>query len=129
MFTLFLFTTLFFFTENPLTCNCDTQDLWRWMQDHYKLVLKGSANLRCEHPDDLHGYSFLELTSQKLCDIPIIVRIAIQDIQTYSVVVTWHSRNQTGLSGYQVAYFGESNPTTVSSFIIIIYNFLHFFSL
>lgn len=102
------------FTENPLTCNCESQELWKWMQDHYKIVLKRSSNLRCEHPDELHGYSFIELTSEKLCDTPIVVRIAIQDIQTYSVIVSWQSRNQTGLSGYQVAYFAEVNPAIVS---------------
>lgn len=85
------------------------------MQDHYKLVIKGSKNLRCEHPEELHGYSFIELPSQKLCDIPVVIRIAIQDIQTHSVIVSWQSRNQNGLSGYQVAYFGEQNPTTVSA--------------
>lgn len=70
--------------------------------------------MRCEHPEELHGYSFVELSSQKLCDVPIITRIAIQDIQTYSVVVSWQSRNLTGLNGYQVAYFGEQTPAIVS---------------
>lgn len=56
----------------------------------------------------------MEMTSQKLCDMPIVIRIAIQDIQPYSVVVSWQSRNQTGLSGYKVAYFGELSPAIVS---------------
>lgn len=85
------------------------------MQDHFKIVLKGSSNLRCEHPEELHGYSFLKITSQKLCDIPLVIRVAIQDIQTYSVIVSWQSRNQSGLNGYQVAYYGEQTPTIVSS--------------
>lgn len=105
---------LIFLSENPLQCNCDAQYVWQWMQDHFKIVLKGSRNLRCEHPEDLHGYSFLALTSQKLCDSPVVIKIGIQDIQTYSVVVSWQSRNQTGLNGYQVAYYGELNPTPVS---------------
>lgn len=84
------------------------------MQDHYKIIIKGSYNLRCEHPEDIHGYRFLELPHQKLCDVPIVIRIAIQDIQTYSVVVSWQSRNQTGLNGFQVAYFPEENPGAVS---------------
>lgn len=108
--------THIFFTENPLTCDCESQDVWRWMQDHYKIVLKGSSNLRCEHPEDLHGYSYLSLTSQKLCNSPVVVRVAIQDIQTYSVVVTWQGRNQSGLNGFQVAYYGEQNPTMVIIF-------------
>lgn len=85
------------------------------MQDHQKIVIKGSRNLQCEHPEELHGYSFIKLPSQKLCDVPVVIRIAIQDIQTYSVIVTWQTRNQNGLSGYQVAYFGEHNPSIVSA--------------
>lgn len=92
--------------------------MWRWMQDHHKIVLKGSSNLRCEHPEELHGYSFIELPSHKLCDTPIVIRIAIQDIQTYSVIVSWQSRNQSGLIGYQVAYYAEQNPAIVSIVII-----------
>lgn len=107
-----------FLSENPLTCNCESQELWKWMQDHQKIVLKGSRNLQCEHPEELHGYRFIELPSQKLCDIPVVIRIAIQDIQTYSVKVTWQSRSQNGLSGYQVAYFGEHNPNIVSAYLV-----------
>ncbi|OWR42525.1 Chaoptin [Danaus plexippus plexippus] len=101
------------FDENPLTCNCESQDLWKWTQDHLKIVLEGSRNLRCEYPEELHGVSFIELTSQKLCDIPIIKRLAIQDIQTYSVLVSWQSRNQSGLNGYQVAYYKEQTPNVI----------------
>lgn len=88
------------------------------MKEHYKIVIKGSRNLRCEHPEDLHGYSFIELPSHKLCDIPIVIRIAIQDIQTYSIIVSWQSRNQTGLNAYQVAYFSEDNPTLIRGKIL-----------
>lgn len=95
------------------------------MHDHLKIIKKGSKNLRCEHPEQIRNHSFIGLPSQKLCDIPIIIRLAIQDIQTYSVIVTWQSRNQNGLNGYQVAYFAENNPIVVSfdsliSFIIFI---------
>ncbi|XP_050343816.1 leucine-rich repeat and fibronectin type-III domain-containing protein 5-like [Nymphalis io] len=99
------------FDENPMACNCESQDLWIWMQDHKKITLQGNTKLRCEYPENLYGFRFLELPSQKLCDIPVVIRIAIQDIQTYSVLVSWHSRNQSGLNGYQVAYFREQMPT------------------
>lgn len=84
------------------------------MQEHRKIVYKGTRNLLCEHPDELQGFRFTELTPHKLCDVPIVVRVAIQDIQTYSVIVSWQSRNQTGLSGFQVAYFSEQNTNSVS---------------
>lgn len=91
------------------------------MQDHYKIILEGSSNLRCEHPKELHGHSFIALPSQNLCDVPIVIRIAIQDIQTYSVIVSWQSRYQNGLNGYRVAYFGDQNPNVVSIFVCIFY--------
>lgn len=84
------------------------------MKDHYKIILPGNSKLRCEYPEELHGYKFLELTSQKLCDVPLVIRIAIQDIQTYSVLVSWQSRNHSGLSGYHVAYFRDQMPAIVS---------------
>lgn len=83
------------------------------MTEHYKIVLKGSKNLRCEHPEELRGQSFLGLSSQKLCDSPVVVKVAIQDIQTYSVIVSWQSRNQTGLTGFQIAYYGEHSKSLV----------------
>lgn len=87
------------------------------MKDHYKIILKGNHKLRCEYPEDLHGYNFLELTSQKLCDVPVVIRIAIQDIQTYSVLVSWQSRNHSGLTGYHVAYFRDQMPAIVRIYI------------
>ncbi|XP_039749842.1 protein artichoke-like [Pararge aegeria] len=106
------------FDENPLDCDCITQKLWRWMHDHHKIILKGSSHLRCKNPEELHGLSFLEITPQKLCDIPVVVRIALQDIQTYSVLVSWQSRHQPGLNGYQVAYFGEHMTSIVRGKIL-----------
>ncbi|XP_041970710.1 uncharacterized protein LOC121727098 isoform X2 [Aricia agestis] len=88
------------------------------MRDHYKIILKGSSSLRCEHPEEKHGYVFFELPLQKLCDVPVLVRIAIQDIQTYSVLVSWQSRNQSGLNGYQVAYFREQMPNIIRGKIL-----------
>ncbi|CAG4993621.1 unnamed protein product [Parnassius apollo] len=106
------------FEENPLICNCESQEQWKWMQEHLKIIRRGSKNLFCEHPDELQGYRFTELTPQKLCDVPIVIRVAIQDIQTYSVIVSWQSRNQTGLNGFQVAYFGEQNPKNIRGKIL-----------
>lgn len=105
---------IFCLSGNPLLCNCESQDIWKWMREHLKIILKGSDNLRCEHPEELHGQIFISLPSQKLCDLPIIVKVAIQDIQTYSVIVSWQSRNQTGLTGFQIAYFGEHSKSLVS---------------
>jgi hypothetical protein len=41
---------------------------------------------------------------QDFCDAPLIVKLAIQDIQPFSVLVSWQSREHSGLNGYQVIY-------------------------
>lgn len=41
---------------------------------------------------------------QQFCDAPLIPKIAIQDIQPYSVIVSWQSREHLGLSGYEIVY-------------------------
>jgi hypothetical protein len=41
--------------------------------------------------------------------------LAIQDIQPYSVLVSWQSRDHSGLSGYQVIYHSLEVPDEVSS--------------
>lgn len=41
---------------------------------------------------------------QAFCDIPLILKLAIQDIQPYSVLVSWQSREHSGLHGYQIIY-------------------------
>lgn len=41
---------------------------------------------------------------QQFCDTPLIPKIAIQDIQPFSVVVSWHNQQNFGLIGYEVLY-------------------------
>lgn len=51
---------------------------------------------------------------QDFCDAPLIMKLAIQDIQPYSVLVSWQSREHSGLSGYQVIYHSLEVPDEVS---------------
>lgn len=117
--------------ENPLNCGCESQELWAWLRDHQKLVAGVSRNhagrkrsggpgggvgraeveagngaglLRCQQPPELKGLVFLDLEPGAFCSSPLILKLGIQDIQPFSVVVTWQSRNNSGLSGYQVLY-------------------------
>ncbi|EFN64559.1 Insulin-like growth factor-binding protein complex acid labile chain [Camponotus floridanus] len=105
--------------ENPLHCDCDSQELWEWLRDHQKLVGGGmsrnrggglrmndmdSGLLRCEQPPELRGLVFLDLDPRAFCSAPLILKLAIQDIQPFSVLVSWQSRNHSSLRGYQVAY-------------------------
>lgn len=71
--------------------------------------------LRCEQPPELRGLVFLELDPHAFCSAPLVLKLAIQDIQPFSVVVSWQSRNQTGLHGYQVAYHALDNVDEVST--------------
>lgn len=97
------------FSENPISCSCESQELWEWLKDHQKLVERHAATdtfeLRCEHPAELRGKLFLDLEPEQFCDQPIVVKLGIQDIQPFSVLVSWQSRNHSGLNGYQVVYY------------------------
>ncbi|XP_062699450.1 slit homolog 3 protein [Aedes albopictus] len=87
--------------ENHLNCSCDTQELWEWLSDHRKWT---SENVRCEQPAEVHGKSLLAMEPLEFCDVPMILKIAIQDIQPYSVLVSWQSREHSGLHGYHVIF-------------------------
>lgn len=63
-----------------------------------------SSRLRCEYPPDLKGQNFLDLEPPRFCTTPLVLKVAIQDIQTFSVLVSWVPRNHSGIHGYRVAY-------------------------
>lgn len=101
-----------YFTDNPLHCACDSQELWQWLRDHPKWTRPtdapdaghSGAFLRCDQPAELRGRIFGELVPQQFCDQPLILKVAIQDIQPYSVLVSWQGRDHTGLRGFRVLY-------------------------
>lgn len=64
--------------------------------------------LRCEHPAELRGKIFAKMEPQQFCDAPLIPKIAIQDIQPYSVIVSWQSREHLGLNGFEIIYHATS---------------------
>lgn len=117
---------VFFCAENPLYCGCESQELWEWLRDHQKLVggvyrskdegigeMEGGL-LRCEQPPELKGLVFVDLDPHAFCSSPLVLKLAIQDIQPFSVLVSWQSRNYSGLHGYQVAYHALENVSEVS---------------
>lgn len=116
--------------ENPLVCGCESQELWEWLRDHQKLVSgvgggRGRGRngvgvgdvedglLKCQQPPELQGLVFLDLDPHEFCSAPLILKLAIQDIQPFSVLVSWQSRNHSGLHGYQVAYHALDNVDEV----------------
>lgn len=106
--SILLFIRCFFaISENPLHCSCDSQELWEWLKDHQKWINAADSNqtyLKCEHPVDLRGRIFTQMEPQDFCELPLIAKLAIQDIQPYSVVVSWQKREHSGLNGFEVKY-------------------------
>lgn len=47
---------------------------------------------------------FAQLEPQVFCNQPLILKVAIQDIQTKSVLVSWQGREHTGLTGFLIRY-------------------------
>lgn len=58
---------------------------------------------------------------KEFCDAPLIMKLAIQDIQPYSVLVSWQGREHSGLSGFQVVYHSMDSNDEVSKFKKIIF--------
>lgn len=84
--------------------------------------------LRCEQPHELRGKIFTKMEPQQFCDAPLILKLAIQDIQPYSVLVSWQSREHSGLHGYQIVYHSLDGVDEVRDIYTIysIYFFLCF---
>lgn len=58
---------------------------------------------------------------QQFCDAPLIPKIAIQDIQPFSVVVSWQNQQNFGLTGYEVLYHElDGDGKEVSLFFMLI---------
>lgn len=88
-----------------MNCNCETQEIWEWLRDHQKWSIDDNDYLlECEQPANIKGRIFTQMEPQQFCDTPLIIQIGIQDIQRYSVVVTWQAREHSGLHGYQIVY-------------------------
>ncbi|XP_048516674.1 uncharacterized protein LOC125502495 [Dendroctonus ponderosae] len=78
----------------------------------------GDQLLKCEQPAELHGRVFVELEPKQICNQPVVVKLGIQDIQPFSVVVSWQSRDHSGVHGYQVAYYSVDSLNEVRGKIL-----------
>lgn len=58
--------------------------------------------IKCEAPLSLRGRPFATVTPEEFC--PLITEVTIDDIQRYSVGVSWQHREHTGLSGFEIFY-------------------------
>lgn len=81
------------------------------MRDHQKQTTDlNPTGLICQNPPELQGQRFMELEPPAFCAVPVVLKLAIQDIQPYSIFVSWKGRNHTGLHGYRVAYYPIEDP-------------------
>lgn len=98
---------MFGFPENPLRCGCrlQLQQLWQWLRQHRR-VLDADAAARCGQPPELRGAALEALPLSALCpaSAPPVVAVAVGDAQPSSLLVSWDSRNASGLSGFRVAF-------------------------
>lgn len=58
--------------------------------------------IRCETPLSLRGRAYATVEPVEFC--PLITEVTIDDIQRYSVGVSWANRDHTGLSGFEIFY-------------------------
>lgn len=63
-----------------------------------------ASHLQCDQPASLQGNILMDMEPHRFCDAPLILKVAIQDIQPYAVHVSWQTREHSGLHGYHVVY-------------------------
>ncbi|XP_068228417.1 protein artichoke-like [Palaemon carinicauda] len=95
---------------NPVICGCETLEFWSWLQNHPTEV-KHPNSIYCDLPERLRGQPFLQLSASAFCPQPLILRLAIQDIQSQSFLVTWQAANTSTVYGYKVTYQAMSQES------------------
>lgn len=82
--------------------------------------------IKCETPLSLRGRPFAAVTPEEFC--PLITEVTIDDIQRYSMVVSWQHREHTGLSGFEIFYQAiDGGVDDVSIFIYFLCLYLSIF--
>lgn len=66
------------------------------------MLHSSERNIRCEYPVVLRGRPFNQVTQEEFC--PLITQVSVNEIQPYSAVVSWESRENTELSGFEIFY-------------------------
>lgn len=72
------------------------------MRNHQKILQSSERFIRCEYPAVLRGRPFSQVTAEEFC--PLITHVSIDDVQPYSVSVSWKNREHNGLSGFEIFY-------------------------
>lgn len=58
--------------------------------------------IKCDSPISLKHRPFATVTPEEFC--PLITEVTIDNVQQYSVVVSWQHREHNGLSGFEIFY-------------------------
>lgn len=103
--------------DNPLHCSCDTKELWNWLKDHRKCLLLNDQRLQCEQPSVLRGKVLTDMNPDDFCEIPLILDIAVQNIQPHSLDVSWAHSESSDLNGFEIFYQALDNGIDDVSFL------------
>lgn len=99
IYTLHLF---IFQTDNPYNCSCESQSTWQWVKDHQKIMHSTERFIECDAPFSLRGRPFATVTPEEFC--PLITTVGVDDIQRYSITVSWQNRDHSELDGFEIFY-------------------------
>lgn len=89
-------------TDNPYNCSCETQSTWQWIKDHQKIMHSTERFIKCDAPFSLRGRPFATVMPEEFC--PLITAVSVDDIQRYSIVVSWQNREHSELDGFEIFY-------------------------
>lgn len=94
------------FSDNVLTCNCQKNNTWVWIQDHPKIIK--SDTVTCLNDD----------IPKEKCNVPVISQLSVDKHKDNSVSVSWFIRNRTAIKALQILYYSEDVYSEVSCFQI-----------
>lgn len=93
-------------SDNILTCNCQKNNTWVWIQDHPKIIK--SDTVTCLNDD----------IPKEKCNVPVISQLSVDKHKDNSVSVSWFIRNRTAIKALQILYYSEDVYSEVGCFQI-----------
>lgn len=92
---------IFIFSDNVLTCNCQRDNAWVWIQDHPNTIKSNDVScLNGQYP-------------KEKCDAPVISQLSVDKHKDNSVSMSWFIRNRTAIKAIQIIYYAEDINTDV----------------
>ncbi|KPM04120.1 chaoptin-like protein 2 [Sarcoptes scabiei] len=107
------------FSGNPFKCDCQLLSIYRWLEEHQRLVRKIQddlikAELICDQPERLKNVPITSLQPVDFCPIPIITLLKVIDLDSNSLRLMWDVQNETLVSGFTLEYYLTSERSLTS---------------